>query len=211
MTAQLDHVVFGCLDLEAGAAALAEKFGAEPAGRGRHAMMSTHNALWSMGDAYIELIAIDPEAPDPGRPRWFGLDEPETRARLAGGPRLLTWMAIAGNPGAVAAAAPAPFGPVETFSRDDLRWRLAVPLAGAPALDGVFPGPISWLEGAHPSRRLGDQGLRCAGFTLCHPRIEAVRAAYGAFRRPVSFGSGRANLVLDLETPRGLLTFRAFD
>lgn len=211
MATRFDHVVLGCLDLEAGVADLSARIGAPPAGRGRHEAMSTHNALWAMGDAYLELIAIDPEAPDPGRPRWFGLDEPSVHERMAAGPRLLTWMAATNDPAAVARAAPAPFGPIETFSRDDLRWRLSVPLAGAPALDGVFPGPISWLQGAHPSRRLGDQGLHCAAFTLSHPEIEAVTAAYGALPRPIHLKPGPANLVLDLVTPKGLVSFRAFD
>lgn len=160
MNAKLDHLVFGCLDLTSGEAALADVFGAPAAGHGKHAAMSTHNALWNMGDAYIELVAIDPAAPDPGRSRWFGLDEAETKARLASGPRLLTWVASTDDAAAIAAAAPAPFDAPEELRRDDLRWRMAVPESGAPALDGVFPGPIEWIAGLHPAQRLVDQHRR---------------------------------------------------
>ena len=42
----------------------------------RHAYMGTHNHLLRLGDAvYLEIVALDPGAPPPGRPRWFGLDE----------------------------------------------------------------------------------------------------------------------------------------
>ena len=120
MKAKLDHVVFGCLDLAEGEAELAASFGAPAAGHGTHVMMSTHNALWNMGDAYIELVAIDPAAPDPGRPRWFGLDKEETKARLADGPCLLTWIVATEDAAAIARAAPIPFGAPEDFARDDL-------------------------------------------------------------------------------------------
>ena len=68
MTTKLDHIIIGCLDLNAEQAAVATKLGMPPAARGKHDMMGTHNALWNMGDFYIELVAIDPDAPDPGRP-----------------------------------------------------------------------------------------------------------------------------------------------
>ena len=210
MAVTLDHVVFGCLDLGAGAAALTDAFGAPPAGRGAHQAMSTHNALWNMGDAYIELVAIDPAAPDPGRPRWFGLDDPGVQARLADEPRLLTWVAATRDAAAVAAKAPAPFGAPEDFARDDLRWRMAVPEAGLSALDGVFPNPIEWVAGLHPAKRLGDQGLRCAALTLSHERIDALEAALGAPPRGVACKRGQAQLVLDIETRASTVSFRAY-
>lgn len=37
----------------------------------------THNRCLGMEDGiYLEVIAVDPEAPPPSRPRWFGLDDP---------------------------------------------------------------------------------------------------------------------------------------
>jgi hypothetical protein len=33
---------------------------------------------------YLEIIATDPEAPAPGRPRWFGLDQPALREAVRG-------------------------------------------------------------------------------------------------------------------------------
>jgi Glyoxalase-like domain len=46
--------------------------------------MGTHNRVIAISsesfpDCYVEVIAIDPDAPAPGRRRWFGLDHPEVR------------------------------------------------------------------------------------------------------------------------------------
>ena len=191
MKAKLDHVVFGCLDLAEGEAELAASFGAPAAGHGTHAMMSTHNALWNMGDAYIELVAIDPAAPDPGRPRWFGLDKEETKARLADGPCLLTWIVATEDAAAIARAAPIPFG--------------------APGLDGVFPGPIEWITGMHPAQRLGDQGIRCEALTLTHPQIEAVGDAMRIDDPSINCAKGPPQIGLTLSTPNGAKAFHAFD
>ena len=68
--------------------------GAAPAAGGKHVGMGTHNRLLAIGSpafpkAYLEIIAIDPDAPPPTRPRWFGLDDPRLLARLRERPRLL--------------------------------------------------------------------------------------------------------------------------
>lgn len=211
MSLIFDHIILGCLDLDAGAAALSDRFGAPPAGRGVHAMMGTHNALWNMGDAYLELVAIDPDAPHPGRPRWFGLDEAATMDRLADGPRLLTWAASGPGAEALAQSAPEPIGEMETFSRDDLRWRVAIPTSGAPALDGLFPLTIEWLSGLHPAKRLGDQGLRCAALDLSHPEIDLLRSRIEAIGAPLAAREGPAQIEAKIDAPNGPVAFRAFD
>ena len=62
--------------------------------------MSTHNHLMRLGNsAFLEVISIDPDAPAPARTRWFDLDDPAMRARLAlsgktsigGEPMVSTW------------------------------------------------------------------------------------------------------------------------
>jgi catechol 2,3-dioxygenase-like lactoylglutathione lyase family enzyme len=70
-----DHLVLAARDLDAGAAWLESLLGVKLAQGGKHARMGTHNRLLGLGDNfYLELIAIDPDAVAPGRPRWFGLD-----------------------------------------------------------------------------------------------------------------------------------------
>jgi hypothetical protein len=194
MTAKLDHIIIGCRDLNADQAAVAMKLGMPPAARGKHDMMGTHNALWNMGDFYIELVAIDPGAPDPGRPRWFGLDDPGMQARLAGGPRLINWAVSTDDAGALAARAPVALGPVESFARSDLRWKVAVPADGLPGKDGAYPLTIQWTEGLHPARRLPDMGFRCEGLDVTHPDAALIAAALGAVEGPVSITEGPAAL-----------------
>ena len=76
--AVVDHLVVAAPDLDSGSAWLEAKFGARLAPGGCHAAMGTHNRLLRLGPTlYLELIAIDPAAPKPGRSRWFGLDDPQ--------------------------------------------------------------------------------------------------------------------------------------
>ena len=95
MSNRLDHLVVAAASLEQGVAWCEATLGVTPGPGGVHATMGTHNRLLRIAteafpDAYLEIIAIDPAAPPPGRPRWFGLDEPALRERVAQHPRLVT-------------------------------------------------------------------------------------------------------------------------
>ena len=203
MTAKLDHIIIGCLDLNAEQAAIAMQLGMPPAARGKHDMMGTHNALWNMGDYYIELVAIDPDAPDPGRPRWFGLGDPGVRAHLANGPRLINWAVSTDDVAALVAAAPVALGPVESFSRADLRWKVAVPEDGLPGKDGAFPLTIQWTEGLHPAERLPDMGFRCEALDVRHPDAAAITAALGSVDGPVAIAEGPTGLTCRIKRSDG--------
>jgi hypothetical protein len=176
----IDHIVVGASDLETGSAWVEARLGRMASGGGAHPLMGTHNALWRLGPCYIEVIAVDPSAPSPGRPRWFGLDDPEVVARLADGPRLLTWVARPAQPIAEAAAlSPVAVGPVERHHRGDLHWFLTVPSDGHPPLGGAMPGLIEWPDGvAPPPERLPENDLRLARLTL--PASEPLAAALAA-------------------------------
>lgn len=94
MNAVIDHLVIAADSLEQGAAWCAATFGVQPSGGGKHPSMGTHNRViaissQSFPDCYLEVIAIDPDAPAPGRPRWFGLDHPKVRETLRESPRLV--------------------------------------------------------------------------------------------------------------------------
>lgn len=56
--------------------------------------MGTHNKVMdisseSFPDCYLEVIAIDHDAPAPGRLRWFGLDHLGLREAIRDSPRLV--------------------------------------------------------------------------------------------------------------------------
>jgi hypothetical protein len=61
--------------------------------------MGTHNRVMGLyGGLYLEVIAIDPSAAAPDRPRWFGLDGDLMRQRLRDGPFLAHWAARVERP-----------------------------------------------------------------------------------------------------------------
>lgn len=176
----LDHIVFACAELEAGADWLAAALGQPPVGGGAHPMMGTHNRLWQLDGAYLEVIAIDPGAPDPGRHRWFALDDPAMQARLNGPPALITWMARSDDLEADVARAPRDPGAITRVTRDTLYWDLTVRDDGALHWGGVYPGMIRWPEGiASPAETLPRQGLalvdfRADGPSEMHDDLEAL-------------------------------------
>ena len=93
MENRIDHFTAGTAALDQGQASLKSKLGLEIPNGSKHDAMSTHNCVCQAGnESFFELIAIDPDAPDPGRVRWFTLDDPATRARIAERPRALCWV-----------------------------------------------------------------------------------------------------------------------
>lgn len=197
---RLDHIAVAAQDLDRGAEAAEAALGVRFAPGGAHAAMGTHNRLLSLGPAeYLEIIAIDPAAPPPGRPRWFGLDE------FGGPPRPRAWVLACDSLEAALALAPAGTGVPMDFARGDLRWRMAVPADGWLPFAGLFPALIEWQGGGHPAARLPDRGLRLVGVELTHPQPAALEAALAPlFADPrVSFAEGPPGLAVRFDTPWG--------
>src|SRR5690606_19807288 len=134
-----------------------------PAG-GKHPDMGTHNCVARVGDGvFLELIAIDPEAPRPARPRWFGLDDPGPAARLAVRPRPVGWVLRTDNLARVTDASQVDLGAPLAMSRGTRSWRITVPATGCTAFDGLTPAVIEWSEGPHPSSGMSFLGPRLTG------------------------------------------------
>lgn len=166
MNCQLDHLVVAAASLEQAVRWCEVTLGVTPGPGGRHPLMGTHNRLVNLSApgferCYLELIAVDPEAPSPGRPRWFGLDEPALQATLAQqGPRLIhavlrspniemmRWGLInkGADPGPMLAAE-------RSIPGGTLRWRILVRDDGALPGGGALPTLIDW-QGAHPTDTL---------------------------------------------------------
>lgn len=93
MNTRLDHIVIGAATLEQGVTYIRETLGIEIPPGGEHFHMGTHNHLMQLGnEIFLEVMAINPKAVAPNRPRWFGLDDPFIKAQLEYQPRLLTWV-----------------------------------------------------------------------------------------------------------------------
>lgn len=182
--AGFDHIAIAALSLEEGAAWLMDRLGVTLEPGGKHPAMGTHNMLLSLGpDEYLELIAVDPDAPAPARARWFGLDH------FDGPPRLAGWV-IRQNP----IMAP-PGTTLSQASRGDLRWQITLPDAGQMPDNGAQPMQIDWGNGAHPAELLPDRGLRLVRLTLpVASPIDDPRIAGGLFAATIQTPDGQVTL-----------------
>ncbi len=203
---RLDHLVIAAASLAEGREWVEERLGVAAAGGGRHEAMGTHNALWGLGESYLEVIAVDPAGVRPERPRWFGFDDAAVQVRLGRGPCLLTWAVSTGDLGTI--RAPVPCRPPEDFARDDLRWLVVLPEGAALPLGGAWPLTIRWTHGLHPAKRLPDQGLRLERLEIAGAGAAEAQAALEAVAGPVVFapGDGPVHLSAAIRTPGGVVT-----
>lgn len=211
MQTALDHLVVAAAGLDAGAAWLEAHLGVPLAPGGKHTAMGTHNRLLKLGPRlYLELIAIDPEAPAPGRPRWFGLDEAALKEKIAERPRLIHWVARCDDIAAAAAACPEPPGDILDLARGDFRWRITVPVDGHLPGDGLIPSLIQWHSPAHPADNLPDCGcglMKLEGFHPEPKRIHGSLSALGLDKALALFPAEAGEmpgLAAYLRTPGGL-------
>jgi len=178
----IDHIAIGAANLEQGIEAMRTRLDVEVPRGGKHPDMSTHNCLTRTGAGnFLEVIAIDPDAPDPGRTRWFTLDDPATQSRLKIRPRALCWVVGTDDLDGIVANSPVDLGEILDLSRGDLRWRLTVPKDGSLLEGGLFPAFIEWSPGPHPSAGMQDVGLRLNSTHIRHPDPAGMKAKFQAF------------------------------
>jgi len=202
----IDHITITAPSLAAGADWVREVFGVSPQAGGEHPRMGTHNLLLRLGDAlFLEVIAPNPSAPPPTRPRWFGLDALDAAAT----PTLAAWVARTADIHASLAAASEPLGAVEPMSRGALDWLITIPADGSLPLQGAAPVLIEWQAEPHPAAGLADQGLALLRLDIFHPEPERVSRLLRslALAAPVSVQAvppgGAPRLVAHIDTPQG--------
>lgn len=207
----VDHLVIAAATLDEGVAWSEATLGVSPGPGGRHAIFGTHNRLLRITSdaypqAYLEIIAIDPHAPPPSRPRWFGLDEID----LSAGPRLVHW--VGRSPmldmhrwGLITVGEP-PGDPV-TASRDTpqglLQWQITVSADGRPRCDGALPTLIQW-QGAHPTDAMPASGVTLKSLTL--RRVPQRARDVLRLRGVTAAADDGPALQAVLNTPRGDVT-----
>ncbi len=210
MSAQLDHLIVAASSLAQGVAWCEALLGVTPGPGGKHAFIGTHNRLLkitsaSFAQAYLEIIAIDPEAPPPLRKRWFGLDD----RHPDDAPALVHWVArtptlemtraalrnLGHDPGEPRAA-----------SRDTpqglLRWLITLREDGSMACGGALPTLIEW-QGAHPTDNMPASGLSLLQFEVSGVPAE-VGAALAVPGVTLQKRPGAA-LRATLQTPHGIV------
>ena len=211
MSLVLDHLVVAARTVEEGAQWLEARMGAPTVPGGKHVLMGTQNRLMALsGGAYLEVIAVDPDAPPPARPRWFGLDSPATRARLEAGPALIHWVVRTDDIDAARAAFADLVGDVLDLGRGEYRWRIGVPADGSLPAAGAFPTLIQWQGERHPCAALPASGCRLDRLTIRCPGAVARGASLRALglpeEAPVRFADGEATGISALlRSPRGVV------
>ena len=187
--------------LESGKAWLEDLLGVPLQAGGQHAFMGTHNRLLRLGNVYLEVIAIDPDAPAPNRPRWFGLDTLQLE-----GPRLIHWVARTDDLTSMAALSLEDLGLVTDAARGDLRWRITIPVDGHLPLGGIVPTLIEW-NSPHPVSKMVESPCELVSLSGMHPQPNRVRAALESIGARLEVTEGEIpTLTAVISSPNGLVT-----
>lgn len=179
---------------------------------GEHPRMGTHNLLLRLGDAsFLEVIAINPTAPRPLRPRWFEMDRLVSESR----PRLGCWVARTDAIEASLSQAREYLGEPEPMSRGALDWHISIPHDGSLPLGGAAPALIQWQASSHPAAGMQDKGCSLVKLELVHPQPARLNALLGSlnFVEPegllVVTEAAAPGLIAHIDTPQGLRTLGA--
>ena len=135
----IDHIAITAPTLEAGAELVKNSLGVAPQKGGEHPRMGTHNLLLRLGDSvYLEVIACNPAADKPERPRWFALDEVNKNTKA----KVKTWVVRTEDIYSTLDACSERIGNVEPMSRGELNWLITIPEDGSLPINGGAPALI---------------------------------------------------------------------
>jgi len=209
MPNKIDHFAIGAADLSQGQTLLEQVAGVMVPRGSKHDAMSTHNCVCQGGaESFLEIIAIDPEAPDPGRTRWFTLDDPQTQARLLERPQALCWVVGTDALDSIVSRSPVDLGEVVFFQRGERTWRLTVPKDGSLPEGGLLPAFIEWSPGPHPSSGMQDLGIELTSVDLRHPDPAYLSDLFAVLEigHLARIRHGERSLSFALNTPNGPVT-----
>jgi len=194
----LDHVALAAGTLAEGTQAAEDALGVPLQPGGRHAHFGTHNTLLGLGPEYLEVIAVDPDAPAPAYPRWFHLDA------FTGPPRLTNWIVRTPSLDAALEVLGPGYGRPVSLARGALRWRMAVPGDGLLPYDNCAPAVIEW-ETPPPAAQLTDRGCVLERLTVHHPEAAQLAADLSPILADtrVRFEVGMPSLSVSIATPAG--------
>lgn len=219
MTARIDHLVVIAPSLPDGVAWCEQTLGITPGPGGEHPLMGTHNRLFRIATvnfprAYFEIIAVNPDAPQPvpaRAARWFDMDDGAVRERVRrDGPQLAHFVAnvpdLAAATGALAEQGidrGVPLKASRMTARGLLEWQISVRDDGRRLFEGTLPTLIEWGD-AHPAAGMGESGVTLQSLCVSHPEEASVKAAHAAIGlADVTVKSGAANIAAWFNTPRG--------
>jgi hypothetical protein len=200
-------LVYATTDLARGIEQIDDLLGVRPTIGGRHLGRGTHNALVALGtDVYLEIIAADPDQPDPPTPRLFGLDGLKE-------PRLATWAAKSRDLDGVRARAAASnilLGRITDGNRRRadgvmLAWRYTDP--ATVVSEGLIPFFIDWGESPNPALS-APQGARLVALRAEHPDPTTLRHRLDALEIQMPVADGPPALIAVIDGQRGRVELR---
>jgi hypothetical protein len=204
----VDHLVYGAPDLQAGIDRIEELLGIRATPGGQHPGAGTRNALAALGPGtYLEIVGPDLDQDEPAGPRWFGVDRLTT-------PALVMWAAKAHDLDELARDAVRHglgLGEVRSGCRRApdgslLSWRFTNPetvIAG-----GIVPFFIDWGQTPHPARTAA-RGGALVDLRAEHPQPRAVRESLDRLGLALAVTEGwRPALVATIDSPRGRVELR---
>jgi len=203
MSLQLDHILLGVPDLDAGAEAFANLTGVKPVIGGSHPGFGTRNQLVALGQSvFFELIAPDPAQAESKSGR---------AADIAAMPHpgLITFAVQTTDMDAACAMAERTglrLTRRDAMNRtrpDGVRLDWTVAHFAHPAYAGVIPFAIDWRGSPHPATTT-PTGCSIRGFTVLHPEPGPLARIYSALGLDIPVRGGlRPGFVLALDTPKG--------
>ena len=210
---RLDHLVIAAETLQQGVDYIRETLAVEIPPGGLHKSMATHNHLMQLGNnTYIEVIATNPNATPPDRPRWFNLDDALMRDSLHRQPRLICWVINTPNIQTTISKSMLQIGNPTSFSRDNLSWQIALPDDGRLLANGLVPYIIQWNTEQHPSCAMADLGCRLLTLDIYHNRPDWLNSVLASIRvdhlvRIHSLADSEPPyLSASIETPAGIIS-----
>ena len=200
--AGFDHFALACRDLQTGVDYVESLTGVRPAPGGPHPGVGTHNALLSLGtDVYLEIIAVDPEQPEPNQPRPFGIDEHD-------GLRLAAFAIHPGSEESIESVADVirshgtDPGPVSSMSRrkpdgEEISWRLT-----RSNRIGLVPFVIDWGDTPNPAT-VTPTGCSLVSVEGNDPDSVGIVELHSSLGLVSTVSEGPTSLRIVLDTPNG--------
>lgn len=205
---ELDHLVLTAPSLESGRTFVESQFGVRMSPGGEHISMGTHNLLLKIGPrSYLEVISVNPDAPSPRRPRWFGLDllPPGHQTELS------TW--ILRSRQIYQDVLHTPWSPncIDAMSRGTLKWLITIPSPESISENRMAPMLIQWGDQPHPADRLPDTGVHLSHICVSTRHTNALRTQLAFLELnsgPVAVEviEGPDRLTARFATPRGSIS-----
>lgn len=232
--AELDHIIVYAASLDEGKAWAKDVLGVEFSIGGSHFLMGTHNLIMRIDSddfpkAYLEIIAIDPEAPNPavGGVRWFDMDCPTLSRQITKSPRLIHWVVrtqkiqeavdelrrLGIDRGDILSGS-------RMSSHGLLEWQVTVRSDGWRLMNGALPTLIQW-GATHPTQSMPASHLKLKNIIL-HVTTEEEKILIEEILGKLHLVHIDTPLIkveilhthglsVDIESPRGLVRLRGYD